>query len=80
MIVCNVTARMESHYRLSDLNGVAFVLVQKEDGMIFAAADLIGAKPGDQVAVCQGDAAQCALGRRCPIDAAVIAIFAVPHR
>ncbi|MCQ2442871.1 MAG: hypothetical protein MJ077_07135 [Oscillospiraceae bacterium] len=80
MIVCTVNTRMEIHHRLNDLDGLCLVQVQREDGSILAAADLLGAKPGDHVAVCQGEAAQCVLGRRCPIDAAIIAVFSIPHR
>lgn len=80
MILGNVTECLECHGRLNELDGLHFVEIQQADGTLFAAADTMGAKPGQRVMVCQGEAAQCLLGRRCPLDAAVVAVLSVPHR
>lgn len=75
MILCKVTAPLDCSALFHQLDGTALVQLRTQDGSTLAAADPLGAKTGDRVAVCLGDAAQCVLGHHCPVDAAVIAVL-----
>lgn len=74
MILCKVTGIVTAPTRLTCLGDMAFVLVQKEQGGTLVAADTLGAKVGNHVMICQGEAAQALAGGKCPIDAAVAGI------
>lgn len=75
MIVGTVTGAVNAPVRLSALGQVRFVQVTTEDGRKMVAADTLGAQTGNRVMLCQGDAAQAAMGGRCPVDAAVTGVL-----
>lgn len=74
MILCKVTGIVTASTLLPALNGIAFVLVQKEEGGTLVAADTLGARVGNHVVICQGETAQALVGGKCPVDAAVTGI------
>ncbi|MCD7821446.1 MAG: ethanolamine utilization protein EutN [Clostridiales bacterium] len=74
MMICKVTGLVTAPAHIPALDGAALVLVQIPGGGTLVAVDPLGAAVGSHVLVCQGEAAQAALGGRCPVDAAVTGI------
>ncbi|MCD8334196.1 MAG: ethanolamine utilization protein EutN [Clostridiales bacterium] len=74
MMICKVTGLVTAPAHIPALDGAALVLAQIPGGGTLVAVDPLGAAVGSHVLVCQGEAAQAALGGRCPVDAAVTGI------
>ncbi len=75
MVLGVVTGCVWATKKAPGLGGLALLLVAREDGgPPFAAADTLGAGPGDRVLAAFGGAARQAAGRDCPVDAAIVGI------
>ena len=60
--------------QLEALAGLSLVQVETEQGLV-TAADSMQVKPGSQVVMSQGAAAQAAFGTNCPADTVVLCVL-----
>lgn len=75
MKLCNVTGSLSVQKGLPQLNQVSFVQLQDMKGNMLVAADLLGARIGDQVLV-TCEMASSVLGTNNPADALVLCVLA----
>lgn len=79
MKLCNVTAALSVQKGLAELNQVSFVQLQDMKGNMLVAADLLGARIGDQVLV-TCETAHAVLGTNNPADALVLCILSAKEK
>ncbi len=74
MKIGRVVGALWATKKVPELAGIPFLLVEPEGGgAVFAAADSVGAGPGERVLIAQGSAAR--LNERQPLDARIIGII-----